>query len=87
LVGLVVYLAIVGLDKADKLGSAIGMLLAAVGLLAPYLLPPSTRSVPNPEDRTASGLESAKFDLRDAKGVQIVQDDGVGTQSNTFNEA
>jgi hypothetical protein len=39
-VGLVVYLAVVGLDKADKLASSIGAVLALVALGAPYLLPP-----------------------------------------------
>lgn len=40
--GLVTYLAVVGLDKADKLGSAIGVVVALVALSAPYLLPSSS---------------------------------------------
>ncbi|ROP40232.1 hypothetical protein [Saccharothrix texasensis] len=37
--GLVVYLVVVGLDEADKLGSTIGGVVAVVALVAPYLWP------------------------------------------------
>lgn len=37
-VGLVVYLFAVGLDRADKVGSSIGGVVAVAALLAPYLL-------------------------------------------------
>lgn len=37
--GLVVYLVTVGLDKADKLGSTVGGVVAVVALVAPYLWP------------------------------------------------
>lgn len=40
--GLVVYLVAVGLDKADKLASAIGAVAALAALGAPYLLPSPT---------------------------------------------
>ena len=39
LAGLAVYLASVGLDKADKLASVLGLLVAVAALVAPYLLP------------------------------------------------
>ncbi|WP_416906284.1 hypothetical protein [Micromonospora echinospora] len=42
--GLVVYLAVVGLDRADKIGSAAGVVVAVLGLVAPYLLPPRRQS-------------------------------------------
>jgi hypothetical protein len=42
-VGLVVYLLVVGLDKADKIGSSIGGVVALVALFGPYLLPQSRR--------------------------------------------
>ncbi|MBW8482616.1 hypothetical protein [Actinomadura parmotrematis] len=48
---LVVYFAAVGLDKADKLGSVIGVLIAVVGLaLAAYGL-----LTPQPPDSAAAG--------------------------------
>ncbi|MFG2051505.1 hypothetical protein ACGFIW_29245 [Micromonospora sp. NPDC048935] len=37
--GLVAYLVVVGLDKADKLASAISVVVALVAVAAPYLLP------------------------------------------------
>jgi hypothetical protein len=40
IVGLAIYLIFVGLNAADKLGSAIGAVVALVALLAPYVLPP-----------------------------------------------
>lgn len=40
LVGLVVYFVRVGLDKADKLASCLGLGVAVLALLGPYLLPP-----------------------------------------------
>ncbi|MEU4473946.1 hypothetical protein [Micromonospora sp. NPDC023888] len=39
LAGLVAYLVAVGVDKADKLASAISVVVALVALVAPYLLP------------------------------------------------
>lgn len=39
--GLVVYLVVVGLDKADKLASAISVVVALVALAVPFLLPAS----------------------------------------------
>jgi len=38
--GTAFYLASVGLDKADKVASALGLLVAVGALIAPYLLPP-----------------------------------------------
>lgn len=40
--GTAVYLARVGLDKADKVASSIGLLIAVAALVAPYLLPQTT---------------------------------------------
>jgi hypothetical protein len=39
-IGLARYLDPVGLDRADKLASALGALLVLAAFLAPYLLPP-----------------------------------------------
>jgi hypothetical protein len=69
------YLFASGLDKADKLGSAIGALVALVALVAPYLLP--TQERPEPLDR--AGCRG--IDLGHARGVQINQSGG-NTQNN-----
>ncbi len=72
--GLVAYLASVGLDKADKLASVLGLLVAVAALLVPYLLPSS--------DGDHSGSGSAQqvantvvgghlTQARDAKGVRV----------------
>jgi hypothetical protein len=76
------YLFESGLEKADKLGSAIGALAALAALVAPYLLPAQERPRP-PEalDRTSHG----GIDLRDARGVQINLSGG-NTQNNIFPE-
>ena len=39
IVGLVTYLVVVGLDKADKIASGISLIVALCALAAPYLLP------------------------------------------------
>jgi hypothetical protein len=41
MVALAIYLYIVGLDKADKIGSAIGVIVALAALLTPHLAPKS----------------------------------------------
>lgn len=78
--GLAVYLVVVGLDEADKLGSSIGGVVAVVALLAPYLLPP------------ARGKEDVVvFDDAESGGV-VVEDSGDaeatgGGEANTGAEA
>jgi hypothetical protein len=52
LAGLAVYLVRAGLDKADKLASSIGLLVAALALVAPYLVPASSDQ-PAPRNPTA----------------------------------
>ena len=42
--GLAVYLLMVGLDKADKLASALSLLVAVAALVAPYVLSPGQPS-------------------------------------------
>jgi len=74
LAGLAAYLYAVGLDKADKLASVLGLLVAVAALVAPYLLPPaggdrsgssSTQQVAN----TAVGGNLTQ--VRDAKSVRV----------------
>jgi hypothetical protein len=72
LAGLAVYLSKVGLDKADKLGSVLSLLVAVVAVVAPYLLPSpqgggsrSTQSVVN------AVVGGHLTQVRDAHGVQV----------------
>jgi hypothetical protein len=44
LAGLVAYLSLVGLAKADKLASVLSLLVAVAALVVPYLLPPPGKS-------------------------------------------
>lgn len=72
--GLSAYLALVGLDKADKLASVLALLVAVAALVAPYILPPSDR------DRSESGSSQRVTNtvvggnltqVRNAKGVRV----------------
>ena len=74
LAGLGAYLASVGLDKADKLASVLGLLVAVAALVAPYLLPSSDggRSKPGPAQQVANTVVGGHLtQARDAKGVQV----------------
>ena len=90
-VALVAYLADVGLDTADKVGSVLGMFAALAALVGPYLLPgpPSAQphsSVGGEPVHTQPGdlvPASPEVDLRGAKGVQVNQASG-NTQINDF---
>ena len=72
--GLVAYLGFVGLDKADKLASVLGLLVAVAALVAPYLLPSSDRSSPG-SGSTQSVANTAVgghlTQVRDARGVRV----------------
>ncbi len=74
LAGLAVYLASVGLDKADKLASVLSMLVAVAALVAPYLLPSSDGGHPDPgpvqhvADTVVGGHLTQ---VRDAKSVRM----------------
>jgi hypothetical protein len=90
--GLVGYLAVVGLETADKLASVTGALAALAALAAPYVLPLSGRSLPAsppPVSGTASPTSPPgsvpRVDLRGARGVQI-NESGGNVQSNTFHD-
>ncbi|MEU4567546.1 hypothetical protein [Micromonospora sp. NPDC023956] len=84
--GLVVHFWSVGLDRADKLGSAAGGVVAALALLAPYLLPSSPRAAveaaPPVAEERGPGSPVA-LDLRGSQGVQV-NTGGTNTQRNTF---
>ena len=76
LAGLAVYLASVGLDKADKLASILGLLVALATLVAPYLLPSSdeSRSKPGSSQQVANAVVGGHLtQIRDAKGGVYVK--------------
>lgn len=72
--GLVAYLSVVGLDQADKLASALGLLVAVAALVAPYLLPspdrPSSRSG-STQSIVNSAVGGHLTQVRDAQGVRV----------------
>lgn len=74
LTGLAVYLALVGLDKADKLASVLSLLVAVAALVAPYLLPSSdgSHSEPGPVQQVANTVVGGHLtQARNAKGVRV----------------
>lgn len=80
---LVAYLGMVGLDKADRLGSAGGFVVALLALVAPYVLPPPSGSSTDSPDPTERPALNPRIDLRHAQGVQI-NESGGNTQTNHF---
>jgi hypothetical protein len=74
LAGLGAYLASVGLDKADKLASVLGLLVAAAGLVAPYLVPFSDEGHPGPgcvQHVANTVVEGHLTQARKAKDVRV----------------
>jgi hypothetical protein len=72
--GLVAYLVVVGLDKADKVSSSIGAVLALIALVAPYLLPRSRE-----EDAVSDEVEVGETEVKDSGDAQAT---GAG-EANT----
>jgi hypothetical protein len=84
--GLVGHLWAVGLDRADKLGSAAGLVVAILGLVTPYLLsarPPPTTGAETPAAGEPPAGPPPGIDARHSQGVQINLG-GTSTQTNTF---
>lgn len=75
--GLTAYLVMVGLDKADKLGSGISVVVALVALAAPYLLPPPSAVAPmvEPDRVDHSGAAHATGGGQANTGLDAVGDD------------
>jgi len=73
LTGLAVYLASVGLDKADKLASVLSLLVAAAALVAPYLLPSDGgHPEPGPVQQVTNTVVGGHLtQARDAKHVRV----------------
>jgi hypothetical protein len=72
--GLVAYLVVVGLDKADKVSSSIGAVLALIALVAPYLLPRSRG-----EDVVSDDVEVGETVVKDSGDAQATR----GGEANT----
>ncbi len=81
--GVVAYLVKVGLNDADKLGSAGGFVIALLALITPYVLAPQSGSSTDSPPPTEPPAPNPRIDLRHAKGVQINQSGG-NTQTNNF---
>lgn len=77
-VALVVYLAVVGLDEADKVAGSIGAVLALIALGAPYLLPPPAQGSPDPDRVEDTGGASATGGGQANTGLQAPGDDRPG---------
>lgn len=77
--GLISYLSIVGLDKADKLASVLGLFVAVAALAAPYLLPPAQDPAAQPAPAPAAEPPQSVVNavvmgrLTQAKGVGSLQ--------------
>jgi len=74
LAGLGVYLASVGLDRADKLASVLGLLVAVIALVAPYVLPTSLgdhSGSGSVQQVTNTAVGGHLTQVRDAKGVHV----------------
>jgi hypothetical protein len=72
--GLVAYLVSVGLDKADKLASVLGLLVAVAAFVAPYLLPTTNgkRSGPGSVQQVANAAVGGHLtQVRDAGDVRV----------------
>jgi len=95
---LVIYLCAVGLDRADKLASSVGAVVALVALGAPYLLPPPGGVPVSDPDRvedsgkataTGGGQANAGVDITGDSGpAQVIRSgdahaDGPGSVANT----
>jgi hypothetical protein len=77
--GLAVYLYTVGLDRADKLASVVGLLVAVAALVAPYVLPTSDHSSSksgSPQTVANAVVGGHLTQVRDAQGIQV---QGSGT--------
>jgi hypothetical protein len=74
--GLVVYLVVVGLDKADKVASSISVVLALMALAGPYLLPPARGAAMPESDRAKdTGKASARAGGQANTGVDVTGED------------
>ncbi|WP_422753109.1 hypothetical protein [Micromonospora sp. WMMD708] len=75
------YFSLVGLDRADKLASAISVLVAITALGAPYLLP--VGPPPSAPESSASSAPPGPVNISYSQGVQVNQAPG-NVQHNSW---
>jgi len=73
---LVIYLAVVGQDKADKLASSIGAVAALLALGAPYLPTQGGKPMPEPDRVEDTGDAEATAGGQATTGADLVGDGG-----------
>ena len=74
---LVAYLAVVGLERADKVASCVAAVVALLALGAPYLLPaPGGTPMPDPDRIEDSGEAKATGGGQATTGADITGDGG-----------
>jgi hypothetical protein len=88
LAGVIGYLYIVGLERADKLASVLSLVVAAAALLAPYLLPlgpqsPTPPRTPAMENRQSVGNSVVMGSLTQAKKVANLRASAAPAPANS----
>lgn len=78
---LAAYLLSVGLDKADKVASAVGLLIAVSALVTPYLLPPA--AAPAQPPTSAATAPPGPVTVTHSYGIQVNQSGG-NVQNNSW---
>lgn len=74
LAGLAIYLASVGLNKANQLASVLSLLIAVAALVAPYLLPSSAGRAPgsgSAQQVTNTIVSGHLTQAQDVQGVRV----------------
>ncbi|MEU6427341.1 hypothetical protein ABZ860_15735 [Microbispora sp. NPDC046973] len=66
-IGLVAYISAAGLDKADKLASVLGFLVALAALVVPHLFPLSSGGGGRGSTSSAANATHGRIDARHAK--------------------
>jgi hypothetical protein len=74
--GLIAYLSLVGLNKADKLASVLGLLVAVAALVVPYLLPSSDGHSAKEESAQSIANTVVGQDLTQVRGAGVVRVQG-----------
>jgi hypothetical protein len=77
-IALAVYLYRSGLDKADKIGSSLAVVIALVALIGPYVIPPRKTdegsTMPDHDERREQSIRNASVD------GSLTQADEIGGQ-------
>lgn len=86
LVGIGIWMAVVGLDKANTIGGAIGLLVGIAALVAPYLLPvaPSASTTTSVVEDSGSARATAGGDANTGVRKHVA---GSAAQVNSSGDA